>query len=44
MKGDPNGLFFLDKTENIVGKQENAGFQHFLVFPQCFEQDLFKGL
>ena len=22
--------------ENIVGKGENAGNQHFLVFPQCF--------
>ena len=22
--------------ENIVGKGENAGHQHFLLFPQCF--------
>ena len=22
--------------ENIVGKEENAGDQHFLLFPQCF--------
>ena len=22
--------------ENIVGKGENAGYQHFLFFPQCF--------
>ena len=22
--------------ENIVGKGENAGTQHFLLFPQCF--------
>ena len=22
--------------ENIVGKEENAGNQHFLLFPQCF--------
>ena len=22
--------------ENIVGKEENAGNQHFLFFPQCF--------
>ena len=22
--------------ENIVGKRENAGKQHFLFFPQCF--------
>ena len=23
--------------ENIVGKEENAGNQHFLLFPQCFQ-------
>ena len=23
-------------SENIVGKGENAGHQHFLLFPQCF--------
>ena len=22
--------------ENIVGKEENGGNQHFLLFPQCF--------
>ena len=22
--------------ENIEGKGENAGYQHFLIFPQCF--------
>ena len=22
--------------ENIVGKRENAGYQHFLLFPECF--------
>ena len=22
--------------ENIVGKGENAGYQHFVIFPQCF--------
>ena len=22
--------------ENIVGKGENAGYKHFLLFPQCF--------
>ena len=25
-----------DRGENIVGKGENAGNQHFLLFPQCF--------
>ena len=26
-----------DRIENIVGKGENAGHQHFLLFPQCFQ-------
>ena len=26
------------KIENIVGKEENAGYQHFLLFPQCFQK------
>ena len=30
------GQFFSDRPENIVGKGENAGYQHFLLFPQCF--------
>ena len=32
-------LTTLDKKafENIVGKGENAGNQHFLLFPQCFQ-------
>ena len=28
--------FMLGRVENIVGKGENAGYQHFLLFPQCF--------
>ena len=28
--------FGLGRVENIVGKGENAGYQHFLLFPQCF--------
>ena len=24
--------------ENIVGKEENAGYQHFLLVPQCFQK------
>ena len=23
--------------ENMVEKEENAGYQHFLLFPQCFQ-------
>ena len=27
-----------DTVENIVGKGENDGNQHFLFFPQCFQK------
>ena len=30
--------FILDRVENIVGKEENAGYQHFLLFPQCCQE------
>ena len=26
------------KVENILGKGENAGYQYFLFFPQCFQK------
>ena len=29
--------FGLGRVQNIVGKGENAGNQHFLLFPQCFQ-------
>ena len=32
-----------DRIENIVGKGENAGYQHFLLFPQCFQKTPFQG-
>ena len=28
--------FVLSRVGTIVGKEENAGYQHFLPFPQCF--------
>ena len=28
----------LRRVENILGKGENAGYQHFLLFPQCFRK------
>ena len=28
--------FLLGRVENIVGRGENAGYQHFLLFLQCF--------
>ena len=33
--------FFLHRVENIVGKGENAGYQHFLPFPQGFQKTFF---
>ena len=29
-------ICLLDRVENTAGKGENAGYQHFLLFPQCF--------
>ena len=37
--------FVIDWVENIVEKGENAGYQYFLLFPQCFEKGfIFKVL
>ena len=30
--------------ENIVGKKENAGYQHFLPFPQCFQKAFYSSV
>ena len=30
--------FVTYRIENIVGKGEYAGYQHFLLFPQCFQK------
>ena len=35
--------FFLGWEENIVGKGENAGGQHFLLLPQFFQKASFQG-
>ena len=35
--------FELQWIENIVEKEENAGHQHFLLFPQCFQNTFFSG-
>ena len=34
--------FVLGRVENIVGIGENAGYQHFLLFPQCFQKASFQ--
>ena len=31
-----------DRTENIVEKGENTGYQHFLFFLQCLEKTFYK--
>ena len=31
------------RVVNIVGKGENAGYQHFLLFPQCFQEAFYSG-
>ena len=30
-------------VENFVEKEENAAYQHFLLFPQCFQEISFSG-
>ena len=32
------------RAKNIVGKGENAGYQDFLLFPQCFQKAFYSGL
>ena len=31
-------ISFYDRVEDIVGNGENAGYQHFLLFPQYFQK------
>ena len=31
-------ILVLGRVENIMGKGENTGYQHFLLFPQCFSK------
>ena len=31
-------IVFPPPPQNIVEKGENAGYQHFLLFPQCFSE------
>ena len=34
-------IFVFDSVENIVGTGENAGYQHFLLFPLMFSKGFF---
>ena len=33
-----NGVQLSDRVENIEGKGEIAGYEQFLLFPQCFQK------
>ena len=35
--------FVFERVENIVEKGENAGYQYFLLFPQCFQKASYSG-
>ena len=37
-------ISLFDRVEKIVGEGENAGYQHFLLFPHCFQKASFQGL
>ena len=36
-------IFVLNSVKNIVGKGENAGYQHFLLFSECFQKAFYSG-
>ena len=38
-----NLKFVFLRLENILGKAENAGYQYFLLFPQCFQNGFSVG-
>ena len=35
--------FVFERVENIVGKGDNAGYQHCLLFLQCFQKTSYSG-
>ena len=39
-KGTQKLKFVFGWVESILGKGENAGYQHFLLFPKCFQKHL----
>ena len=41
IKYNINLKFVLGRKENMVGKGGNAGYQHFLLFPPCFQKASF---
>ena len=40
---DENGRKLSNRVENTVGKGENARYEQFLLFPQCFQKVCFPG-
>ena len=36
-------IYVFDRVESILGKGENASYQHFLLFPQCFQKAFYLG-
>ena len=42
-KFDKNGRKLSKQIENTVGKGEIAGYEQFLLFPQCFQKSCFPG-
>ena len=43
-KFDQNGRKLFNWVENTVGKGEIAGYEQFLLFPQCFQKACFPGV
>ena len=37
-------IYDFDWVENMMGKGENAGYQHFLLYPQYFQKASYTGL
>ena len=35
-------ISILDRIEHVVGKGENAGYKHFVLFPRCFQMASFS--
>ena len=34
--------FVLDRSESILGKGKDAGYQHFFLLPKCFQMHIFQ--
>ena len=43
LKFEENGRKLFKPVENIVGKEEIARYEQFVLFPQCFQKACFSG-